>query len=166
MIDPEEHMLGEVPIISAHERGHNVQPEGHVNPLTPCRSRTPLSFQKAQATPHKKPKKLRALDWVPSRSCWSSSLGAGLRWVVRHGSTRERARVLTLMNVGEHTTLGNGDMTQKLVQLLIVPYREREMARDDARLLVVAGRITSQLENFGGKVLKNGGEIDRSACFD
>jgi len=40
------------------------------------------------------------------------------------------------------------------------------MTRDDTGLLVVASGITSQLENFGSKVLKDSGEIDRRAGTD
>lgn len=56
---------------------------------------------------------------------------------------------LTLVNVGEDTTLGDGDVTQKFVQLLIVSDRELEMTRDDTSLLVVASGVSSQLEDLG-----------------
>lgn len=57
------------------------------------------------------------------------------------------------MDVGEHTTLGNGDVTQELVQLLIVSDGELKMTRDDTGLLVVTSGVTSQLEDFGSEVL-------------
>ena len=53
-------------------------------------------------------------------------------------------------------------MSKKLVQLLIVTDRELQVAGNDTGLLVVTGGVASQLENFGGEVLKNGGEVDRS----
>ena len=69
--------------------------------------------------------------------------------------------ILTLVDVGEDTTLGNGDMTQELVQFLIVADGELQMTRDDTSLLVVASGVTGQLQNFSSKVFKHGGKIDR-----
>jgi hypothetical protein len=74
----------------------------------------------------------------------------------------DEGRLLTLVNVGQDTALSDGDMAQKLVQLLIVPDSELKMAGDDAGLLVVTSSIASQLENFGSKVLKDGSQIDGS----
>ena len=70
------------------------------------------------------------------------------------------------MNVGEDTTLGDGDVSEKLVQLLIVPDGELEMTGNDTGLLVVTGSVASQLEDFGREVLKDGSEVDGSACTD
>lgn len=47
------------------------------------------------------------------------------------------------MNVGQDTTLSDGNVTKELVQLLIVPDGELEMAGNDTGLLVVAGSVTS-----------------------
>ena len=66
------------------------------------------------------------------------------RTVVKSGGTE-----LTLVNVGEDTTLGDGDVTQKFVQLLVVSDRELEMTRDDTSLLVVASGVSGQLEDLG-----------------
>lgn len=71
-----------------------------------------------------------------------------------------------LVNVGEDTTLGDGNVSEKLVQLLIVPDGELEMAGDDTGLLVVAGSVTGQLENLGSEVLKDGSEVDGSTSTD
>jgi hypothetical protein len=73
---------------------------------------------------------------------------------------------LTLVNVGEDTTLGDGDVTQKLVQLLIVPDGELQVAGDDTGLLVVAGSVASQLENLSCEVLEDGSEVDGSTGTD
>lgn len=73
---------------------------------------------------------------------------------------------LTLVNVGEDTTLGDGDMTQKLVQLLIVSDGELKVTGDDTGLLVVSGSVASQLEDFSSEVLKNSGEVDGSTGTD
>jgi hypothetical protein len=68
----------------------------------------------------------------------------------------------TLVDVGEDTALGDGDVPEELVQLLIVPDGELEMAGDDTGLLVVARGVASQLENLSSEVLENGGEVDGS----
>ena len=68
----------------------------------------------------------------------------------------------TLVNVGENTTLGDGDVTQELVQLLVVANGKLEVTRDDTGLLVVASGVTSELEDFSSEVLENGSEVDGS----
>lgn len=72
----------------------------------------------------------------------------------------------TLVNVGEDTTLGDGDVAEKLVQLLIVADGKLEMTGNDTGLLVVAGSVTGQLEDFSSKVLEDGGEVDGSTGTD
>ena len=74
--------------------------------------------------------------------------------------------VLTLVNVRQNTTLGNGDVAQELVQLLIVSDGELEVAGNDTRLLVVTGSVASQLENFSGEVLEDGGQVDGGTGTD
>ena len=70
------------------------------------------------------------------------------------------------MNVGENTTLGDGDVSKKLVQLLVVADGELEMAGDDTGLLVVASGVSSQLEDLSRQVLKDSCEVDGSAGTD
>jgi hypothetical protein len=70
------------------------------------------------------------------------------------------------VDVGEDTALGDGDVPEKLVQLLIVADGELEMAGDDTGLLVVARSVASQLENLSGEVLEDSGEVDGSAGTD
>jgi hypothetical protein len=72
----------------------------------------------------------------------------------------------TLMNVGEDTTLGDSDVAEKLVQLLIVADGELKMTGDDTGLLVVTRSVSGQLEDFSRQVLKNGSEIDGSTGTD
>jgi hypothetical protein len=67
------------------------------------------------------------------------------------------------VNVWQDTTLRNGDMSQKFVQLLIVADGELEVTGNDTGLLVVTGGVTSQFEDFSSKVFEHGGEIDGSA---
>ena len=72
----------------------------------------------------------------------------------------------TLVNVGEDTTLGDGDVAEQLVQLLVVPDGELKVTGDDTGLLVVARSVTGQLEDFGSEVLKDGSEVDGSTSTD
>ena len=67
------------------------------------------------------------------------------------------------LDVGEHTTLGNGDAGQELVQLLVVPDGELEMPGDDPGLLVVAGSIAGQLEDLSREVLHDSSHVDGSS---
>jgi hypothetical protein len=71
-----------------------------------------------------------------------------------------------LVNVGENTALGDGDVAEQLVQLLVVPDGELEMTGDDTGLLVVAGGVASQLEDLSREVLKDGSEVDGSTGTD
>lgn len=54
----------------------------------------------------------------------------------------------------------DGDVTQKLVQLLVIPDGELKVTGDDTGLLVVAGGVASKLENLGSQVLEDGREVD------
>lgn len=65
------------------------------------------------------------------------------------------------MNVGQNTTLCNGDVTEKLVQFLIVSDGELKMTGNDTGLLVVAGGITSQFQDLSGQVFKDCSEVNR-----
>jgi hypothetical protein len=73
---------------------------------------------------------------------------------------------LTLVDVGKDTALGDCDVAEQLVQLLIVPDGELEMTGDDACLLVVAGSVASQLEDLSCEILEDGGQIDGSTGTD
>ena len=70
------------------------------------------------------------------------------------------------LDVGEHATLGDGDAGQELVQLLVVPDGELQVPGDDPGLLVVAGGVAGQLEDLGGEVFHDGGQVDRGAGTD
>jgi len=67
------------------------------------------------------------------------------------------------VDVRENTTGGDGDGAQKLGEFLIVADGQLDVARDDAGLLVVSGRVTGEFENFSREVFQNGGEVDRRA---
>jgi hypothetical protein len=64
------------------------------------------------------------------------------------------------VNVGQDATLCDCDVSEKLVQFLIVADGELEMTGDDTGLLVVTGGVTSQLENFGREVFEDSSEVD------
>lgn len=66
------------------------------------------------------------------------------------------------MDVGQNTTLSDGYMTKQLVQLFVISNGELQMTRNDTGLLVVAGGVASQLEDFSSEILKDGGEVNRS----
>jgi len=67
------------------------------------------------------------------------------------------------MNVGQYTTLCDCDVSQKLVQFLIISDGELEMTGNDTGLLVVTGGVASQLEDFCCEVFEDGCEVDGSA---
>ena len=64
------------------------------------------------------------------------------------------------LDVGQDTSLGDGDTGQELVQLLVVTDGELKVTGDDPGLLVVTGSIACKLEHFGGQVLKDGSQVD------
>ena len=73
------------------------------------------------------------------------------------GLLREKDRV----DVRENTTGGNGHAREELVELLVVADGQGDVARDDARLLVVAGGVARELKDLRSHVLENGGEVHR-----
>ena len=70
------------------------------------------------------------------------------------------------LDVGQHASLSDRDARQQLVQLLVVADGQLEVTRDDASLLVVASGVTGQLENLGGQVLHDGGQVDGRSGTD
>ena len=65
------------------------------------------------------------------------------------------------LDVGENSTLGNGDSSKKLVQLLVISDGELKVTGDDSGLLVVTGSIASQLKDLSSQVLHDSSQIDR-----
>ena len=68
-----------------------------------------------------------------------------------------------LVEVGRDTTSGDRNLTDKLVQLLIVLNGELDVTRNDTGFLVFASAITGQLEQLGNEVLDDGRGEDGSA---
>lgn len=63
-------------------------------------------------------------------------------------------------NAWEDTTLGDGNTTQELVELLVVSDGELEVTGDDTGLLVVTSGVSGQLEDLSGEVLEDGSQVD------
>ena len=63
------------------------------------------------------------------------------------------------LDVGEDTTLGNGDSREEFVEFLVITDGELEMTGDDPGLLVVTGSVASELKNLSSEVLHDGSEV-------
>ena len=64
------------------------------------------------------------------------------------------------LDVGQDTSLGDGDAGEELVQLFVVSDGELKVTGDDPGLLVVTGGVASQLEDLSGQVLHDGSHVD------
>ena len=76
-------------------------------------------------------------------------------------------RVLALlhevsMNVREDTTRGDGNLSEELVQLLIISDGELNVSGDDSLLLAFLGGVSSELQDLSDHVLEDGGQVDWS----
>jgi hypothetical protein len=70
------------------------------------------------------------------------------------------------VDVGKNTTLCDGDVSEKLVQLLVIANGKLQMTRDDTGLLVVASSVAGQLEDFCCQILENSSEVNGSTGTD
>ena len=70
------------------------------------------------------------------------------------------------LDVGQDTALSDGDFAQQLVELLVVADGQLQVARDDARLLVVPGRVARQLQDLGRQVLQHRRQVHRGPGTD
>jgi len=70
------------------------------------------------------------------------------------------------VDVGEDTARGDRHAREELGELLVVADGQLDVAGHDAGLLVVAGGVSGELEDLGGQVLKDGGEVDGGAGAD
>ena len=70
------------------------------------------------------------------------------------------------VDVGEDSSVGDGDVSEELVQLFVVADGELDVTRSHPGALVVLGGVTSELEKLGGEVLKYRGHVDRSSRAD
>ena len=67
------------------------------------------------------------------------------------------------LDVGQHTTLGDGHTRQKFVQLLVVADGQLEVTRDDSRLLIVACSVACQFQDLGSQVFQHSSQVHGSA---
>ena len=67
------------------------------------------------------------------------------------------------LDVGEDSTLSNGDTSKELVQLLVISDGKLKMSWDNSGLLVITGSIASQLKDLSSKVLHDSSQIDWSS---
>ena len=70
------------------------------------------------------------------------------------------------LDVGEDTTLSDGDAAEELAELFIVSDSELKMSGNDSRLLVVSGSVASELDDLSGQILEDGGHVDGSTSTD
>ncbi|XP_059197270.1 uncharacterized protein LOC131977843 [Centropristis striata] len=70
------------------------------------------------------------------------------------------------LDVGQHAALSDGHSAQQLVELLVVADSQLQVTGDDTGLLVVAGSVSSQLQDLSGQVLQHGRQVDRSSGTD
>ncbi|XP_014868125.1 PREDICTED: uncharacterized protein LOC106933405 [Poecilia mexicana] len=120
-------------------------------------------------TEHAKRKTVTAMDVVYALKRQGRTLygfGAGI------GSLLGLCGLLGLLgqqhrlDVGQHSTLSDGDSTQQLVELLVVADGQLQVTGDDAGLLVVAGGVPSQLQDLSGQILEHSGQVDGGSGTD
>ena len=70
------------------------------------------------------------------------------------------------LDVGEYTTLSDGDTGQQFVQLLVVADGELQMTGDDSCLLVVTSGVACQLKDLSSQVLEHGSEVHGGTSAD
>jgi hypothetical protein len=136
----------------------NVQPERGKSSREPRPRRHPI-IMKANPQKTKPEEKTVYSSWLAVFPPLAVFFGRRSELVSREQRNVKRGD-LTLVNVGQDTTLCDCDVSEKLVQFLIVADGELEMTRDNTGLLVIAGSVTSQLEDFGREVFENSCEVD------
>lgn len=68
-----------------------------------------------------------------------------------------------LVDLGQDTTAGNGNLAEELVELIIRADGELEVTGRDGLLLVVSGSVTGELEDLSSQVLEDGSQVDGGA---
>jgi hypothetical protein len=67
------------------------------------------------------------------------------------------------VNVGKDTSTGNGDSSEKTVELFIVLDGKSNVTGHDTALFVVTGGVSGEFENLSAKVFEDSGEVDGGA---
>ena len=70
------------------------------------------------------------------------------------------------LDVGQNTSLSNGDSGEKFVQFLVITDGQLQMPGDDPGLLVVTGSISCQLKNLSCEVLHDSSQVDGGSSSD
>jgi len=66
----------------------------------------------------------------------------------------------------KNSSVGDGDVTQELVQFLVVSDRKLDVSGNNPCLLVVARGVACQLKDFSRQVFEDGSQVDGSARTD
>ena len=80
--------------------------------------------------------------------------------LARHGLGGRLLGEKNSMDVGQHTSRGNGDTTKQFVQLLIILDGKGDVTGHNTSLLVITGGIAGKFQNFSTEVLEDSGKID------
>ena len=70
------------------------------------------------------------------------------------------------MDVRKNSSLGDGDVSEELVQLFVVSDGELNVSWGDTAPFVVLGGVSGEFQELRGEVLEDGGEVDRSSGTD
>ena len=68
------------------------------------------------------------------------------------------------LDVGQHTSLSDGDSAEKLVEFLVVADGKLQVSGNDSGLLVVTGSVSSQLEDLSAEVFQDSSEVHWGTC--
>ena len=63
------------------------------------------------------------------------------------------------MDVGENSSAGNGDSSEKLVELLVVADSKLKVSGHDTGLLVVTSSVSSELQDLSSEVLEDSSKV-------
>ena len=70
------------------------------------------------------------------------------------------------VDVGQHSTRGNGDLAKQLAQLLIIAHCQLNVPGNNPGLLVVTSCVASKLQYFSREVLQHCCQVYRSTGSD
>ena len=70
------------------------------------------------------------------------------------------------VDVGQDTTLSDGDTSQQLAQFLIIADSELDVSGYDAGLFVVTSGVACQFEDLSGEVFEDGSQVHGSTSTD
>ncbi len=67
------------------------------------------------------------------------------------------------LDVGQNTSLSDGDSREKLVQLLVIADSKLQVTGDDPALLVVTGSVSCQFQDLSSQIFHDCGKVHGSA---